>query len=49
METQASKKGLLHNLMQATLSNIKNSLYIIDESQCENRHIRNIIINYNIE
>eukprot|EP00347_Sterkiella_histriomuscorum_P006828 403351279 len=33
----------------AVLSNVKNSFYLIDETNCSNKVLRNIIINYNIE
>ena len=51
-QTSTTKIGLLHNLIHGTMSNVKNSLYVIDETRCEvtqGVNMRNTIIDYKIE
>jgi hypothetical protein len=42
------KIGLMHNIVHGHLSNVKQSLYLWDETRCETRATRNVLINYNI-
>jgi hypothetical protein len=49
MEGASTKQGLLWNLAHAHLSNVKQSLYVVDETRCESRQMRNLVINWNIE
>jgi hypothetical protein len=41
--------GLTHNVIHGHMSNVKQSLYIIDETMCESKGFRNTVINFNIE
>jgi hypothetical protein len=41
--------GLMHNVIHGHMSNVKQSLYIIDETMCESKGFRNTVINFNIE
>ncbi len=41
--------GLMHNIVHGHMSNVKQSLYIMDETMCESKVYRNTIINFNIE
>lgn len=49
MEAAASKQGLLWNLAHAHISNVKQSLYVVDVSRCESKQVKNLIINWNID
>jgi hypothetical protein len=47
--TGGQQMGLMHNVIHAHMSNVKQSLYIIDETMCESKAFRNTVINFNIE
>ncbi|CDW85968.1 UNKNOWN [Stylonychia lemnae] len=47
--TKAIGSQLINNLFTAHLSNVKNSLYLIDETNCSSKAFRDLIINYGIE
>ena len=48
MEAQ-QKIGLMHNVVHGHMSNVKNSLYVFDETMCEEKRTRNAVINFNVE
>lgn len=51
MEVNKAPLGshLLSNIFSAHLSNVKQSLYLIDETNCTSKAFRNLLINYNID
>ncbi len=49
MEAAQQKIGLMHNVMHGHMSNVKNSLFVFDESMCDGKRTRNVMINFNIE
>ncbi len=49
MESNGQQMGLMHNIVHGHMSNVKQSLYIMDETMCESKVYRNTIINFNIE
>ncbi len=49
MESAQQKIGLMHNVLHGHMSNVKNSLYLLDETMCEGKKTRNVMINFNIE